>query len=112
MTNGNRVVNLYDVAIFSMCNCELSITFTADQHYFSINDIGVILEEVGLHIGNFFFKGLSAYDFTEDNRGKLIPRREYIENGKTRILCMIPENIRDIFTVFAEDTNAILELPY
>lgn len=112
LCNGNHAVDLWDVASFSVCNCELSITFTNDQHYLSINNICAILKEIGIPVGNFFFKGLSAWDFTEDNWGKLIPKKEYPEDGETHILCMIPENIRDSFFACAVDTNAVLELPY
>jgi hypothetical protein len=111
LCNGNHAVDLWDIASFSVCNCELSITFTNDQHYLSINDICAVLKEVGIPVGNFFFKGLSSWDFTEDNWGKLIPKREYT-GSETAILCMIPENIRDSFTATAVDTNATSELPY
>jgi hypothetical protein len=110
LIKGNHSVDLWDVASFNVCNCELSITFFLDHTYRCIDDICAILEEIGIPVGNFYFKGLSSYDFDEDDWGRLIPRKEYIEDGETSILCMIPENIRDEFTATAFDNKGIL--PY
>jgi hypothetical protein len=99
--NKTTHVNLYGVSSFYVCNCELHIVFRRDHTYESINDIENVLRYIGIPIGNFYFNGLSAWDFDEDNWGKLIPRKEYPENGDTSVLCMIPEAIRDGFSVTA-----------
>lgn len=95
---------IFRVKSFYICNCELEITFKRN-HTYTINVIESLLNEVGLTIGNFYFKGLSAYEFTEDNFGKLVPLKEFPENGETSVLCMIPQNLRDVISAVTYDDN-------
>jgi hypothetical protein len=98
---------LRGVASFGICCCELSVNFKKCHLYTSINEIAAIFEKAHLTIGNFYFKGLSAYDFVEEPDGTLTPLdgREYQEDGPTKIVCLIPEHLRDTFYAHAIDTD-------
>lgn len=93
-------VELYDVAKFYICDCELSVIFKENHQYKTMEEIDSVLNLVGIHIGNFIFKGVDAYRYDPQ-----MPDEVYEEevNKETSILCMIPENIRDSFSALVTD---------
>lgn len=97
---GNEAV-LQDVHCFQVNNCELSITFKENHSYKTIEEIDAILNKIGIHVGNFYFKGVDAYRYDPQ-----MPNEVYEEevNNETSILCVIPENIRDTFNVIAYES--------
>lgn len=97
---GNDAV-LQDVYSFQVNNCELSILFKENHSYRTIEEIDSILNKAGIHVGNFYFKGVEAYRYDPQ-----MPDEVYEEevNKETSILCMIPENIRDTFYVVAYES--------
>lgn len=91
---------LADVNSFYVCNCELSVVFKENHQYKTIEEIDSILNLMGIHVGNFYFKGVGAYRYDPQ-----MPDEVYEEevNKETSILCMIPENIREEFSVIATE---------
>lgn len=96
---GNDAV-LHDVYCFQVNNCELSIMFKENHKYKTIEEIDSILNQVGIHVGNFYFKGVDAYRYDPQT-----PDEVYGEevNKETSILCVIPETIRDTFYLVASE---------
>lgn len=87
-------VALYDVERFYVCNCELSVIFKENHQYETIEEVDSILSLVGIHVGNFHFNGIDAYRYDPHfTKG----------SGPTDILCVIPENIRDSFSIIVTD---------
>lgn len=83
MHTDTAYVELYDVAEFYICGCEFSIIFKENHNYKTIEEIDLILNKVGIHVGNFYFKEGA--------------------DEETSILCMIPENIRDSFSALVTE---------
>lgn len=94
-TNGSLGASLKDVAKFCISYCELCVVFKEDHQYKTLEEIDSILNLVGIHVGNFHFKGVDAYRYDPN-----MPDEVYEEevNKETDILCMIPESIREGLT--------------
>lgn len=92
---------LHDVKNIGVSNCELSIMFYKEHRYSSIEEIEKLLNEAGLSIGNFHFKGVSKWAYPYDGIPTIYNGKEAIFDivGETSILCIIPENIRNTFQV-------------
>lgn len=86
MTISINSVALSDVAEFFQNNCELTIRFKSDHHYGSIVTIKKILDEMGLILKRFYFRGVSLEDY---NTKYFI----YKIGGRTDITCEIPEDL-------------------
>lgn len=63
-----------------------------------MEEIEAKLNEAGLSVGNFYFKGVSMWNYPKDD-GYIYEEPVFDENGETSLLCMIPQNIRDNFQV-------------
>ena len=86
----NQVIIPYVNRFGIFGNCELSIIFDDDHKYESMEEIQALLSEAGLSIGNFYFKGVSMWNY---------PYEDPKEEGQTSVLCTIPEDIRKSFQV-------------
>lgn len=93
-------VTFSDVFSFGYCNCELAMVFKKGHKYSSMEDIVDKLAEAGIPVGNFYFKGVSMWDY--ESALELMKTQgvcSFDEDGETSLLCMIPENIRDNFQI-------------
>ena len=93
-------VTFSDVFSFGHCDCELAMVFEKDHKYSSMEDIVDKLTEVGIPVGNFYFRGVSMWDYENaleemKTQGICV----FDENGETSLICMIPENIRNTFQI-------------
>jgi hypothetical protein len=93
INNDGGLYNIHHVADFTVNHCEVIITFKCNHKYSNINDIIADLQAAGLHIGNYYFKGVEAFAFYVED-GKYYTLDDYDENGQTSVLCIIPQNLR------------------
>lgn len=84
-TSINQVIIPYVNRFGIFGNCELSIIFDDDHKYESMEEIQALLSEAGLSVGNFYFKGVSMWNY---------PYEDPKEYGQTSVLCVIPEYMR------------------
>lgn len=88
--SGTRVI-IEDVAEASISFCEFSMVFVKGHQYSSMEEIEVLLNQMGLSAGNFFFKGVEAWEYDDRQEKGII----FDEDGRTDLLGCIPENLRD-----------------
>lgn len=88
-------ISLKNINIAFFNDCELSLTFSLEHEYSSIEEIQEVLNQVGLSIGNFFFKGVSMLDYYLPT-GEISPILPLLldDKGRTDLLCVIPQNLR------------------
>lgn len=84
-------ITFSDVFSFGHNDCELAMVFNRGHKYSSMEEIEAKLNEAGLSAGNFYFKGVSMWDYEKS--------ASFDDEAETSLLCMIPENIRDTFQV-------------
>ena len=90
-----------DVFSFSYCYCELTMVFNKNHCYSSIADIAKELNRVGIPIGNFYFKGVSMWEYyTFDDEVNPNLQSLLDDDGETSLLCMIPENVRKDLRIY------------
>ena len=90
-----------DVFSFSYCYCELTMVFNKNHCYSSITDIAKELNRVGIPIGNFYFKGVSMWEYyTFDDEVNPNLQSLLDDDGETSLLCMIPENVRKDLRIY------------
>lgn len=92
---------LCDVKNISVSNCELSIVFHKEHKYSNIEEIETLLDKAGLSIGNFHFKGVSMWNYPREGETIIINGEEvtFDDMGETSILCVIPQEIRNLFQI-------------
>lgn len=88
----------HDVFRCGFCDCEVFFMFNKDHRYSSMGEIEERLKLAGLSVGNFYFKGVNAWDYSDD----LFWKPEASKDGETSVLCVIPENIRDTFNIYCD----------
>ena len=94
-------VCLFDIKNIGVSNCELSIMFYKEHRYSSIEEIEKLLNEAGISIGNFHFKGVSKWAYPYDGIPTIYNGKEVTFDpvGETSILCVIPQEIRNSFQI-------------
>lgn len=98
MTVSINGVTFSDVFSCSSCFCELTMVFNKDHKYSTMEEIEAKLNQAGLSVGNFYFRGVSMWEYPKDD-GYIYKEPVFKEDGETSFLCMIPESIRDTFQV-------------
>lgn len=98
----NGFVTFEDIVSFNYCgSSELTIVFKTGHKYSSMEEIIDKLQEAGLIVGNFYFKGITMWNYEAAlDEMKTYGTCVFDENGETSVICIIPENIRDTFKVF------------
>lgn len=91
-------ITFSDVFSLGHNDCELTMVFNKDHKYSSMEEIEAKLNKTGLSAGNFYFKGVSMWDYPK-NDGYTYKEPIFDENGETSLLCMIPTDIRDNFQI-------------
>ena len=93
-------ITFSDVFSFGYYSCELTLVFSKGHKYSTMEEIQSKLEEAGISVGNFYFKGVSMWDYYLPT-GEVNPELQSLlnEDKETSLLCMIPENIRDNFQI-------------
>lgn len=93
-------VTFSDVFSFGYFSCELTMVFNTNHKYSSMEEISNKLAEAGIPVGNFYFKGVSMWQYYLPT-GEINPELKSLlnEDKETSLLCMIPQNIRDNFQI-------------
>lgn len=96
-------VLIKDVNWVGLNDCEFSLSFIQGHKYSSIKEIAEVLNQIGLSIGNFHFKGVTMWNYDDDY--KPLEGVSFDENGVTDLLCVLPYNLRNnIRIVIGEET--------
>lgn len=86
-------VLIKDVNWVSLKDCEFALSFTQGHRYSSIKEIAEVLDQIGLSIGNFYFKGVTMWNYDDDCNP--LEGVSFDENGRTDLLCVLPYNLRN-----------------
>ena len=86
-------VLIKDVNRVSLSDCEFSLSFIQGHRYSSIKEIAEVLNQIGLSIGNFYFKGVKMWDYDDD--WNPLEGVSFDEDGVTDLLCVLPYNLRN-----------------
>lgn len=54
-------ITFHNVEAFSLNDCEISMIFEDSHPYSSIEELSSILEQAGIHIGNYHFNCVDCY---------------------------------------------------
>lgn len=92
-------ITFSDVFSLGLNDCELTMVFNRGHKYSSMEEIKDKLNEVGLSADNFYFKGVSMWNY--DHEGEMFNGHveTFNEDEETSLLCMIPVSIRNNFQV-------------
>lgn len=93
-----------DVKEVALNDCELSLIFKKEHTFSSIEGIEYVLNQIGLSIGNFYFKGVPMWDYYLPT-GEVNPILPLLldEDGRTDVLCVIPQYLRENFTIIVNE---------
>lgn len=100
MTISINSIALSNVAEFFQNNGKIMIKFQPNHHHKSILTIKQRLDEMGLNLGSFFFKGVSSYEYCPHSLSPMIAEEP---EGRTEVVCHIPEELKDkVYILIAE----------
>lgn len=92
-------ITFSDVFSCGYNGCELAMVFNRGHKYSTMEEIETKLNQAGLSVGNFYFKGVSMWNY--DHIGEMFNGHveNFNEDEETSLLCMVPQNIRDTFQI-------------
>lgn len=87
-------ITFQDVFKLGHNNCEIAMVFNKDHKYSTMEEIENKLAEAGISVSNFYFKGVSMWNYPKDD-GYIYEEPVFDDNAETSLLCVIPMNIRN-----------------
>lgn len=92
-------ITFSDVFSCGFNGCELAMVFNKGHKYSTMKEIETKLNGAGLSVGNFYFKGVSMWNY--DHVGEMFNGHieTFDDSEETSLLCVVPQNIRNTFQI-------------
>lgn len=93
-----------DVKEVALNECEFSLIFKKGHSFSSVEGIEYVLNQIGLSIGNFYFKGVSKWDYylPTDEVNPILPLL-LDEDGRTDVICVVPQSLRGNLAIMVSE---------